>query len=313
MATRLRNLPDRAAAALVSWWFAPLPRGRIAWLRTLLYLFIFVDVFWLTPWVADNGMVPPSQYHPLMIGRIVPLPTPTPVVVAVVQYSLLVCAAVAASGRFVRLAGTLVFALYLEWMVIAFSYGKVDHDRFAFLVALAVLPTLGRVSWRDRTPDEKAAWAIRCIQLAVVATYFLSTFAKLRFGGIDWVNGATLLRAVLRRGTDIAEPLASVPWALRVGQYLLVIFELSTPLLLARGRIRHFYLVAAISFHAITWATIRIVFWPHVMCLLAFLPLERLGSHTARIFSRVTSRSSPSATSSRQRSITATAPGREHP
>ncbi len=285
---------------MVAWWFDPLPRGRIAWLRTLLYGFIFVDVFWLLPWVADNGMVPPSQYHPLMIGRLLPLPTPTPLVVAVVQWSLLVCAAVAAAGRFVRVAGTLVFALYLEWMLIAFSYGKVDHDRFAFLVALAVLPTLGRVSWSDKTPDERAAWAIRCIQLAVVATYFLSTFAKFRFGGIDWVNGATLLRAVLRRGTDLADPLASFPWALRAGQYLIVIFELLSPLLLARGRIRHFYLGAAFLFHAITWATIQIVFWPHVMCLLAFLPLERLGSHTSRIFSRrpsgIVSRPAPDAT-----------------
>jgi hypothetical protein len=202
-------------------------------------------------------------------------------VVALVEYPMLVCAALAASGRFVRSAGIIVFALYLEWMVIAFSYGKVDHDRFAFLVALAVLPTLGRISWRDRTPDANAGWAIRCIQVAVVATYFLSAFAKLRFGGIDWVNGATLLRAVLRRGTFLADPLGSIPWLLRIGQYLIVIFELSSPLLLARGRIRSLYLGGAFLFHAITWATIKIVFWPHVMCLLAFLPLERLGARDA--------------------------------
>ncbi|MDQ3958140.1 MAG: HTTM domain-containing protein [Actinomycetota bacterium] len=266
----------RAGAGLVAWWFAPLPRGRVAWLRLLVYAFIFLDVFWLLPWVADNGLVPASQYHPLMVGRLLPLPTPTPLVVDVVKYSLLACAAVAASGRFVRLAGALVFGLYLEWMLIAFSYGKVDHDRFAFLVALAVLPTVGKISWRDKTSDEKAAWAVRCIQLAVVATYFLSTFAKLRFGGIDWVNGATLLRAVLRRGTDLADPLTTVPWVLRIGQYLIVIFELASPLLLVRGRIGHFFLASAFLFHAITFATIQIVFWPHVVCLLSFLPLERL-------------------------------------
>ncbi len=248
----------------------------MAWLRLLVYGFIFVDVFWLTPWVSDNGLVPPSQYHPLMIGRLLPLPTPTPTVVEVVKYSMLACAAIAASGRLVRLAGTLVFGLYLEWMLIAFSYGKVDHDRVAFLVALAVLPTVGRVSWRDTTSDEKAAWAIRCIQIAVVATYFLSTLAKLRFGGIDWVNGATLMRAVLRRGTDLADPLTGMPWVLHAGQWLIVIFELASPLLLSRGRIGRFFLGSAFLFHAVTWATIQIVFWPHVVCLLSFLPLERL-------------------------------------
>jgi hypothetical protein len=270
------------SGALTGWWFDPLPRSRIAWLRTLLYAFIFVDVTFLVPWVADNGLVPASQYHPLMIGRILPLPVPTPAVVTIVKYALLMSAAVAAAGRLPRLAGSLVFVLYLEWMVIGFSYGKVDHDRFAFLVALAVLPTLGKVSWRDKVLDDKAAWAIRCIQLAVVATYFLSAFAKFRFGGFDWVNGATLLRAVLRRGTDLAQPLESLPWVLRVGQYLIVAFELTTPLLLARGRVRLYYLGAAFFFHAVTFATIRIVFWPHVMCLCAFLPLERLGTWSKR-------------------------------
>lgn len=275
----------RAWNASAAWLFAPLPRRRVAWLRVLLYSFVVVDVLWLRPWVADYGLVPASQYHPLMIGRLLPLPTPTPLMVDVVKYSLLACAVVAASGRFVRLAGALVFGLYLEWMVIAFSYGKVDHDRFAFLVALAVLPTVGRISWNDETSDEKAAWAIRCIQIAVVATYFLSTFAKFRFGGIDWANGATLLRAVLRRGTDLAAPLETAPELLHAAQWGIVIFELASPLLLARGIIGRLYLASAFAFHAVTYATIRIVFWPHVACLLSFLELEKLrpGRWLARV------------------------------
>lgn len=275
-APRERNVFARVWNAVAAWWFAPLPRRRVVWLRVFLYSFVIVDIFWLRPWVADYGLVPGDRYQPLMVGRFLALPTPTPLMVEVVKYSLVACAAVAASGRFVRLAGVLVFGLYLEWMVIAFSYGKVDHDRVAFLVALAVLPTVGKISWRDKTSDEKAAWAIRCIQIAVVATYFLSTFAKFRFGGFDWVNGATLLRAVLRRGTDLAAPLENAPEILRIAQWGIVLFELTTPLLLTRGRIAGVYLASAFVFHAITYATIEIVFWPHVACLLAFLPLEKL-------------------------------------
>ncbi|HEV2755137.1 MAG TPA: HTTM domain-containing protein [Actinomycetota bacterium] len=266
----------RAWELLLEWWLSPLPRRRVAWLRVAVYGFVFLDVLWLRPWVGDYGHLPPDQYHPLMIGRLLPLPTPTPLFVDAVKYTMLACAAVAATGRLVKLAGAAVFCLYLEWMVIAFSYGKVDHDRVAFLVALAVLPTVGKVSWGDKTADEKAGWAITCIQLAVVATYFLSTFAKFRFGGPDWVNGATLLRAVLRRGTDLAEPLAGMPWVLHIGQWFIVMFELSSPLMLTRGRIGRFFLASAVLFHTITWLTIRIMFWPHVLCLLAFLPLERI-------------------------------------
>jgi hypothetical protein len=274
---RAGQLATKWARRAVGWWFEPLPRARIAWLRIIAYLFIFFDVFLLRPWVADNGLLPAQQYHPLMIGRLFPLPTPTPLVVEVVKWSMLAAAAISLSGRLVRIAGAAVFLLYLEWMLIAFSYGKVDHDRFAFLVALAVLPTVGKATRDDTRRDEASGWAVRCIQLAVVATYFFAAFAKFRFGGIDWVNGATLTRAILRRGTFIAEILEGQAYPLIVAQYALVAFELSSPLLLLRGKIGRIYLALAFAFHAITYVGIGIMFWPHVVSLFAFLPLERLG------------------------------------
>ena len=121
----------------------------MAWLRTIVYLFIPVDVLLTTPWVASHGDLAHNLYQPLLIGRILPLPTPTPLVVHLVEIGLLLASLVAATNRLPRLAGAVVAVLYLEWMDIAFSYGKVDHDRFAFLVALAVLPTVGRARWKD--------------------------------------------------------------------------------------------------------------------------------------------------------------------
>ena len=259
-----------------NWWFEPGPRARVAILRTIVYLFVFVDVLLTNPWVADHGVVPADFYRPLLVGRILPLPTPNETLVIVVQVALLVCAGIAASGRLPRLAGTLVFLLYFEWMVIAMSYGKVDHDRFAFLVALAALPTVGAARWGDRGSDEKAGWALRAIQVAVVLTYFLSVLAKFRFGGLEWLNGATMTRAVIRRGTFVSEPLLDFPWILQAAQYGIVLFELCSPLLLAPGRLGRRFLVAATAFHVITFATISIIFLPHVICLLSFVRLERL-------------------------------------
>jgi hypothetical protein len=253
-----------------------MPRGRIAALRTLFYAFIFVDVLVTTSWVARHALVPGELYRPLFIGRLLNLPVPTDSFVVGVQICLLIAAAIALTNRFPRMAGTAVFVLYLEWMFIAMSYGKVDHDRVAFLVALAVLPTAGSARWGEQQPSGASGWAIRCIQVAVVATYFLAAFAKLRFGGPEWVNGATLMRAVLRRGTVLAEPLKSNPWVLRLTQYFIMAFELASPLLLVKGRIGRTFLLAAVAFHLMTYATITIIFLPHVMCLLAFAPLERL-------------------------------------
>jgi hypothetical protein len=256
--------------------FPAVPRARIAALRSILYAFIFVDVFLTTSWVQRHADVPQELYHPLWLARVFDLPEPTSLIVRGVQLVLLVAAAIGVSGKLPRSTGTVVFFAYLAWMFIAFSYGKVDHDRVAFLVALAVFPTVGKAAWSDDTEDQAAGWAVRCIQLTVVATYFLSVFAKLRWGGVDWVTSDTLMRAVLRRGTALGDLLQETPWILQVTQYLIVLFELSTPLLLVPGRIGRVMLFAAIAFHLVTFSTIQIVFLPHMMCLLAFVPVERL-------------------------------------
>ena len=265
------------AAALTAWLFEPLPRARVAMLRLLVYPFVFVDVLLTTSWVALHRHVPGDLYQPLLIGRVLPLPTPTARFVVVLEIALLLAAGIAATGRFPRLAGAAVFVLYLEWMVVAMSYGKVDHDRFAFLVALAVLPTVGRARVDDDTADDRSGWALRCVQIAVMLTYFLAAFAKLRFGGLDWVNSATLVRAVARRGTALGDPLLDYPWVLQATQWLLVGFELIAPLLLVRGRLGRAVWAGAVALHAVTFATITIVFLPHVVCLLSFLPLERVS------------------------------------
>ncbi|MDQ1709063.1 MAG: hypothetical protein QOG49_448, partial [Frankiaceae bacterium] len=72
----------------MTWWFAPQPRGRIAWLRTVAYLFIPVDVFVITPWVADHADVPGRLYHPLTVASVLHLPTPGPVSIRVTMWLL---------------------------------------------------------------------------------------------------------------------------------------------------------------------------------------------------------------------------------
>jgi hypothetical protein len=134
--------------------------------------------------------------------------------------------------------------------------------------------------------DDLAGWAIRSIQVAVVLTYLLSVYAKVRFGGVEWVNSATLARAVIRRGTFLADPLVDYPWVLRGAQYAIVAFELGSPAMLAPGRIGRIALAAAVAFHGLTFAAIGIAFWPHILCLLSFLPLERIDRGTWPVLRR---------------------------
>jgi hypothetical protein len=265
------------AGAVTRWLTAPMPLGRVAAFRTLIYLFVIGDLLWFTRWVRDHGDLPGELYRPLLVGRLLPLPTPTPALVYGVFGALLVAAAIAATGRLPRLAGSAVALLYFEWMIIAFSYGKVDHDRIGLLVALAVLPTVGRARHGDRTRSEAAGWALRATQLAVVATYFLAAWAKLRYGGLDWLTSATLTWAIIRRGTFLGEALLAAPWLLIAAQVGIVAFELLSPLVFGlRERWRHAAVGFFYSFHVISFATITISFMPHLAAMACFLPLEKL-------------------------------------
>lgn len=261
------------------WWFEPVPLARVAWLRAVAYVFVVADVLVVNHWVVSHGDLAGNLYHPLLVGRLLHLPTPTHVFMLGLETALAGCAAVAATGRAPRLLGTAVLALYLEWLVVAFSYGKVDHDEFAFVVLLAVLPTLGRAGWRDSRPSDTAGWAVRCVQVAVVCTYFLSTWAKFRYGGFGWLNSATLVVAVVRKGNPIAMPLLHMPWLLRLSQWGIVAFELSSPVILfvRRERVRFAMVAVFYAFHVMTMVAISIVFLPHCVAVLAFLPLERLA------------------------------------
>ena len=265
------------------WLYAPAPLARVAVLRVVTLLFIPVDVLLTTTWVRGHAQVPGELYVPLRLGRLLPLPTPGPwveVLQVVLVAAALLAALLAARDRLPRLAGWVVASLYLEWMVVAMSYGKVDHDRFAFLVALFVLPSVGRAGLRSRERSEAAGWALSMIAVAVVATYVLAAVAKLRFGGLDWVDGATLTRAILRRSTPLSEPLLDLPAVLHAAQYAIMAMELLVaPLLLVRWRDERRTWALAIGFlgfHLLTFTLITIIFLPHCVALLALLPLERL-------------------------------------
>ena len=267
----------RVYGGVARWLTEAVPRGRIAAFRTLIYLFVAGDVVWFTPWVRSHADVPAELYHPLFIGRLLPLPTPTPLLVHGIFWALIVLGLAAATGRLPRLLGWTVFVLYFEWMIIAMSYGKVDHDRFAFLVALAVLPTAGRARHGSLALTERGGWALRVTQIAVVCTYFLASWAKLRFGGIEWMTGSVLARAILRRGTEFADLIAVVPGLLIAAQIGIMVFELTSPLVFVlRQRWRYAAIANFYAFHLMTIAMITISFAPHLVAMTSFLPLERV-------------------------------------
>jgi hypothetical protein len=275
----MRSETRSAAGRVGRWWFPEVPAGRIAALRAAVYLFVMYDMFFLVNDVVPHGYAPPELYQPLLIPRLLHLPAPTPYHVHALQAILLVSTLVAATGRLPRIAGWVTAFAFLDWMFIGMSYGKVDHDHLALVVALFVLPTVPRRRWSNLAGDELVGWALRCIQVAVVATYFLSCWGKVSHGGWNWATGATFYWAMTRRGTGLGQLLLEFPALLVLSQWVVMVAEAVSPVVLfLRGRAKLAAIGFYLGFHLMTYLTIGIHFLPLVVCWLAFAPLERAPS-----------------------------------
>jgi hypothetical protein len=258
------------------WWFRPMPLERVHVFRALIYLYVPLDVL-TTKWVQHHGLVPASWYEPLWIARALRIPAPTRTSMAIVVALLLAVPLIGAAGYARRVVAPVVALLYLYWAFVAFTYGKVDHDRVALLTALAVL---GTVAWRGTGGDARAGWALSMVQMSFMLTYFLAGVTKLLVGGPGWVTSTTLERAITRRGTMFGDILLEFPVGILYAmQFLILAFELSAPLMLLRNRVGRVYVCSAIGFHVASLVGITIYFRSHLVCVIAFFPLERLLSH----------------------------------
>ncbi|GAA2610330.1 HTTM domain-containing protein [Dactylosporangium fulvum] len=265
------------AAVITKWLFAPVPKGRIAAFRTLIYGFVALDVAFFSGWIRSHGDLPGNLYQPLEVGKLLHLPTPTHLIVNTVFWALIPLSLLAATGRAHRLLGWTVFVLYFEWMVIAMSYGKIDHDRFGLLIALAALPTAGRARHGDTETTEAGGFALRMTQIGVICTYFLAAVAKLRDGGLAWFTGATLTRSFIRRGTALAHWLLGIPGFTVVSQFGIMGFELLSPLVFVlKPKMRYAMVAGFYLFHLMTFSLITISFIPHQVAMASFLPLEKV-------------------------------------
>ncbi|MEU8224794.1 HTTM domain-containing protein [Kribbella sp. NPDC048915] len=260
-------------------WFTPaIALGRIAWLRTILYLFVILDMHAFVRDTRDKGEHP-GLYQPLLLARLLDLPKPSVANTTALYIVLIVACLIGATNYFPRIAGWIVAPAFTWWVLIGMSDGKVDHDHLALVVALWVLPTVGRARYGDQTRSEAAGWAIRCIQISVIATYFLSAIAKLRSAGwaLTWPGSAILTWAIVRRPHPVGEWLLNHPWVLHVMQWVGIVAEFLSPVILwLRGRWQLFGALFFIGFHAANTAILLIHFLPTVVCWLAFAPLERV-------------------------------------
>ena len=145
----------RTLRPVISWFMPVVPESRIAVLRTVLYLFVIIDIhlFVRDPIPLSRN---PELYQPLMIERLFHLPPPSVPLTITLYLILVIGCLVAAANVWPRLAGGVVAAAFTWWTAIGMSYGKVDHDHLALFVALWVMPTVGVIADRWRSTERSA-------------------------------------------------------------------------------------------------------------------------------------------------------------
>lgn len=255
-----------------------LPLARLARMRTLIAVFVVVDILAISndvPAHADG----PQFYRPLLLARLLHLGPVSALGAHALQAVIVVACALSALGIAQRCSGWAIAIAFGLWMLYSQGYGYVSHDHLALMVATLVLPTAGVARWRDAGTSQAAGWALRTIQLAVVATYLFSVLAKGVESGspITWANSAVFAFAFIRRGSPLVQWMLEMPWLFRPAQWTLIIIEALSPLaLVLRGRALYAMVGFFLLFHTATFLALGIHFLPTVVCWAAFLPLERM-------------------------------------
>lgn len=121
--------------------------------------------------------------------------------------------------------------------------------------------------------------------IVLVVTYFIAGFAKLRYGGLQWVTDDTLLNHIAYTAVRLdllgatPSPLATIvvehPHLLRILAGASVAIELLAPVALLGDRCRNIWVASAWSMHVGILALMLIGF-PSPLFLVAFAPLFRL-------------------------------------
>jgi hypothetical protein len=201
-------------------------------------------------------------------------------------------------GCFTRVACLGAALLSTYWTGLVYSFGKIHHDKVALTFALWALPLApvgARLSvdalvrrWRSRgragAPPTHAALAglpMRLTQFIVAAGYFFAGWTKLVLTGPAWANGYSLMGMIARYDNVLSGPTTRSLLACQVMSVGTLLVQCCFPLVFWWPASRWFFLPAALLFHLGTWWTMDtgpyVTLW---LCLIAFLPLERIPAWT---------------------------------
>jgi hypothetical protein len=277
-------------------WFAPAPPERLAMLRIAIGTFAFA---WVTLRLGEIHAVSQltAGWKPVGLVRVLDTPLSPDVVLAIAIATSVLLAAFTLGIAYRVIAPIAAIALTFT-LCYRNSWGVPFHTEnllVLHVIALSIAPAADVWAFRKRRATSLPAaagygWPIKLLVALTAATYLLAGIAKLRIGGVDWLDGELLRNQIaidnLRKlllGDPIA-PLATTlldhPGALTVFCWMSLALEIGAPIALLGGRIARLWALGAWGFHVGVILLMNIWF-PYPVLGFAFLPLlpvERFGT-----------------------------------
>lgn len=274
-------------ARLDRWLLAPAPAERLAALRILIGGFVVV---YLVANVGEFDRVANRdavEFEP--VGLVGLLSSPLASWMVWLLFVAAVLSGIAAVMGFqFRLSGPAFAVFTLFWASYHSSWGQMLHFEHLFtlhLMILSVSPAADAWSFDDKraevpNPTTRYGWPIRLMALATAITYVIAGIAKLRIGGLAWIDGSTLqnhigysaTRLKLLGGFEppLAEFVIGQDWLLAPMALAALLVELFAPIALFGSRLRRIWVATALCFHIGTAATMM-VWFPYQGLGFAFL------------------------------------------
>lgn len=266
------------------------PAERLAALRILITGFVLVYLVANVFEFSRLATRPASEFEPIGVATMLDQPLGSRV--WLLFGASILAGSAALVGLAYRFTGPLFAGLVLVWASYHSSWGQMLHFEHLFtlhLLILGVAPAADAWSVQPATVRPPAAvrygWPIRLLAITTVVTYFIAGIAKLRIGGIDWIDGSTLSNHIGYSATRMEVLGGFVPpvapyvigrdWLMSPMAFGGVAIELAAPLALLGGRWRRWWVVGVLFFHVSTAATMM-VWFPYQGLGFALLPLYQV-------------------------------------
>lgn len=276
--------------APVRWWFRPARAELLAYQRIATGLFAvgFLAVrFGHITGVRDFD---DDRFDPVgVVALLVDRPVPGSIVVGVTALALAAGVAVTLGWRY-RVTAPVCAVAVLWSLSYLHSWGVVLHTDNLLtlhLLVLAVVPAADALSLDARrtatswTPSPTYRWPLVVMGAITALTYVVAGWAKIRNGGLDWLDGDVLRAHVasdnLRKEllgdlvSPLAGPLAGISWIWGPMAAAALLLELGAPLAVIVHRWARWLALAAWCFHLAVLGIMSILF-PYQLLGVALLP-----------------------------------------